>query len=81
MDATIARIELDTRHRNVSVLFFGPIKHRHFQDWSQMPTIKVSNSNPELDDRIAELRAAPRDGVSDEEIIRMFETLTTEEAL
>lgn len=46
-----------------------------------MPTIKVSNSNPELDDRIAELRAAPRDGVSDEEIIRMFETLTTEEAL
>ncbi len=77
LQKTLARIELDPRHRNISVLYFGPIKARYFNDWSQMPSVELSDSNPELDELIAQLRAAPREHANDNEMMRFFEQLSS----
>lgn len=65
LNQILESISIDTRHRNIEVLFFDKISRRIFPDWSQIQVIIESNLFSELDSFLVQSSLVPEHSLND----------------
>lgn len=65
LNQILESISIDTRHRNIKILFFDKISRRIFPDWSQMQVIIESNLFSELDSFLEQSSLVPEHSLND----------------